>query len=322
MNMQEIVSDEFSFETSVGKTVWNIELYPKGNWKENEGYMSVYLNKKSQNREELDVKFSIRAVDVNGCEIVDHMNEDQNDDHDPMMKRIFDDEFNSWGYPNFLSQLDSEVTSRTTLTFIVEMVFTGNVKIVGGTGYTGYSNMLTAVDDELSSGIKSSYDAGKYADCIIACADKEFACHKIILSARSRVFDSMFTIDMKEKNQNRIELKDIDGKVVADMLNFIYCGQVQQLRTKAADLLPAADKYELESLRHMCESSLCDDVNTGNVIDLLVLSEMHNCPTLRSCALEFTARHKKEILDHSNWKEKLRTHVEIIADMYELLARK
>ena len=59
----------------------------------------------------------------------------------------------------------------------------------------------------------------------------------------------MFEHDMEEKKNSRVEVKDVDPDVMAEMLRFIYTGRTASLDTMAADLLAAADKYALERLK-------------------------------------------------------------------------
>ena len=61
---------------------------------------------------------------------------------------------------------------------------------------------------------------------------------------------AMFEHDMEEKKNSRVEVKDVEADVMAEMLRFIYTGRTAtSLDTMAADLLAAADKYALERLK-------------------------------------------------------------------------
>ena len=55
---------------------------------------------------------------------------------------------------------------------------------------------------------------------------------------------------MEEKKNSRVEVKDVEPEVMAELLRFIYTGKTAaNLDTMAADLLAAADKYALERLK-------------------------------------------------------------------------
>lgn len=60
----------------------------------------------------------------------------------------------------------------------------------------------------------------------------------------------MFEHDMEEKKNSRVEVKDVEPEVMAELLRFIYTGKTAaNLDNMAADLLAAADKYALERLK-------------------------------------------------------------------------
>ncbi len=102
---------------------------------------------------------------------------------------------------------------------------------------------------KLSDDFGALFDTTQFADISLVCNGREFRCHKAILVSRSTVFAAMFHHDMEESKHNRVEVKDMDSDVMADMLRFIYTGKASNLDTMAADLLAAADKYALDRLK-------------------------------------------------------------------------
>ena len=102
----------------------------------------------------------------------------------------------------------------------------------------------------LSQDVGNVFLNGKFHDCTIVCEGREFKCHKNILSGRSSVFDAMFTHDMEEKLNGRIDIIDLDGDTVYDMIIYIYSGKVAELDGKATGLLSAAEKYDLKVCCH------------------------------------------------------------------------
>ena len=63
----------------------------------------------------------------------------------------------------------------------------------------------------------------------------------------------MFANNMKETNTDRVDIEDLDPDVVCDMLLFIYTGGTPNIGKNAGDLIAAADKYQLEQLKGLCE---------------------------------------------------------------------
>ena len=113
----------------------------------------------------------------------------------------------------------------------------------------------------------------------------------------------MFEHDMEEKKNSRVEVKDVEPEVMAELLRFIYTGKTAaNLDNMAADLLAAADKYALERLKvrlmHeilfsvlftdyffpqvMCEEALCNGLTVENVCDVLILADLHSAEQLKA----------------------------------------
>ena len=118
----------------------------------------------------------------------------------------------------------------------------------------------------LSQDFGNIFTNGKFTDCSITCEGREFRCHQNILAARSSVFDAMFTHNMEEKISSRVDIIDLDSETVQDMITYIYSGKVGELDGKATGLLSAAEKYDLRELKQLCEDSLCNNINTDNVL--------------------------------------------------------
>lgn len=54
-------------------------------------------------------------------------------------------------------------------------------------------------------------------------------------------------------------------------------------------LLAAADLYNLDRLKLLCESKLCEEIKTETVATTLALAEQHHCPQLKAMCLKFVA---------------------------------
>ena len=64
-------------------------------------------------------------------------------------------------------------------------------------------------------------------DFTIRCETKEFRVHKTILCARSPVFRAIILTPMEEATKGEIFVKDVDGKTLATIINFIYTGELE-----------------------------------------------------------------------------------------------
>lgn len=92
---------------------------------------------------------------------------------------------------------------------------------------------------------------------------------------------------MIEGKMNRVKIDDVDPDVMNEMLRFIYTGKTCGIDKMADLLLAAADKYALDRLKALCEESLCNNLDVDNVVDTLVLADLHSACQLKSQAIEF-----------------------------------
>lgn len=68
-------------------------------------------------------------------------------------------------------------------------------------------------------------------------------------SARSSVFNAMFAYDdMKESQNNRVEITDVLPDVMQDLLQYIYTGTTQAIEKIPEEILQAAEKVSARRL--------------------------------------------------------------------------
>ena len=188
------------------------------------------------------------------------------------------------------------------------------------------SILVPGSNDEASAqnymeNMENIFDAGKFTDVTIVCpGGTEFQCHKAILAGRSTVFEAMFTHEMKERRDNKVDIQDTDADTLREMLVYIYSNRVRNLEGKAAKLLVAAEKYNLRELKQICEDKLCLSLNEDNMLDLLILADLHCASNLRSLALRFFSDHGKNIVSQKECKEKLSS--ELMWDIINVFVNK
>ncbi|KAL7298421.1 hypothetical protein TKK_0008212 [Trichogramma kaykai] len=117
---------------------------------------------------------------------------------------------------------------------------------------------------------------------------KEIPAHKVVLAAASPVFDAMFRHDMLEKKSQSVKMTDISYETAVEVLRYIYTGSVEnQELFQAMNLLAAADKYQLETLKSMCEQIIGSNLSTENVVDILRVADKYNLKWLEKKAVSF-----------------------------------
>ncbi|XBI78282.1 hypothetical protein VPH35_088004 [Triticum aestivum] len=122
--------------------------------------------------------------------------------------------------------------------------------------------------------------------------------HRSVLAARSPVFKAELFGAMRERAGDPIEIHDIEADVFKSLLHFIYTdslpestnvGTAQVDVVTANHLLVAADRYDIERLKLICQDKLCNHIGTKMVATSLALAEQHNCHGLKEACFEFLA---------------------------------
>ena len=138
------------------------------------------------------------------------------------------------------------------------------------------------------------------SDVTVICGGTKFECHTAFLASRSPVFKAMFSNDTKEKITNEVHIDDIKSEVMAEMLLYIYTGKTFKLaRDKmiARNLLIAADKYQLDSLKELCENRiLCHYrlLDCENYFSYLILGFEYSSK-IKRYVLDYIVRNKRKI---------------------------
>ena len=136
-----------------------------------------------------------------------------------------------------------------------------------------------------------------------------------MLSARSPVFRAMFLADMAEKNEQKVDVKDIAPEVLSEMLSFIYFGKIRRLDKFATDPLAAADQYQLDQLKSACEDHLCRNIDIENCVGFMTMGDMYQADALKKTSLQFIARNRKEVLKTKDWKESLKKNSSLMVEL-------
>ncbi|XP_065108376.1 kelch-like protein 23 [Paramisgurnus dabryanus] len=108
-----------------------------------------------------------------------------------------------------------------------------------------------------------------------------FHCHKVVLSARSSYFKLMFTLDMRERTNDIINLPCIDGATLGSLINYVYTSKVRITQSNVQSLLEAADLLQFSSVKKACENFLIRLLDIDNCLGMHSFSELHVCTALQ-----------------------------------------
>lgn len=310
-------------ENDPEKTEWHLKCYPGGKRSEYSEYIGLYLHSETRDIDFYygDVEFSI--IDVNGQKRFCYEYKDYNIAGEKAMVGLHD-------YVKRSKLLEEEdvLLPNNTLTLFFKLSLCSSPESEGGSDATECSTTLSldCLSQDLAALLNSdSPTLSKiFSDVTLVVDGKEFHAHRNILAARSSVFMAMFEHPMQESVDSRVEIVDISADVLGLFLRVLYTGKFPEDASDETFLaiLPVADKYNVASLKQICEQNLSNAISIDNACQVLVLSYLHGCENLKLKTLDFVAIHGKLIMASSEWKEIEKNYPALLAEAFRALANK
>ena len=117
---------------------------------------------------------------------------------------------------------------------------------------------------------------------------------------------TMFKIEMKESESGKVSIEDIKHETMAEMLYFIYTGLVKETALTetnvVVELLYATDKYQLATLKDICQDKLRSLLDADNAIEFLILGEKYHATKLKDSAMMEVVHNMPKIADTEDYQ--------------------
>ena len=313
-NGEKISSDGFFFWLPDGQaTNWQLDLYPRGQSQRDEGDISVFLT--SNNDHDVRVHFSLSALDPSGNKIGTKVVNEYTFSKTPSPAKL------SYGFAPLIRSSEIQgLNEQDTLTIVCEM-------IVYCPEVIAYDKQKQEdCDADLCDDFSQLFSEAEHSDVEIICGEETFACHKSILAARSPVFEAMFQVDMEEKKDNKVEIKDFSPEVIENMLQFIYCAKMpckEDSRDQISELLKAADQYDVNLLKVACDEILCISLSVENCLVSLIIADMYQAEKLKKHSMKMLVENMRTVVtkNSEDWKKCLKSHPDLTIEITEELSK-
>nr|XP_051178435.1 BTB/POZ and MATH domain-containing protein 1-like isoform X1 [Lolium perenne] len=267
----------------VGGRTWHVRYCPNGSQSNSIDFISFFLKFDDTLAEGETVKaqYKFSLLDQHGKPVLAYTKTGR--------IREFSMDGQYWGFDKFISRealeksehlKDDSFTVKVDVTVIGECHAQKISSIV-----VPPSHMYRLFGDLLSSktGIDVEFRVG----------GEMFSAHRLVLAAWSPVFRAQFYGPMKEGTTTEaICIDDMEADVFKALLSFMYADALPDMKQEeeyamTLNLLVAADRYDLERLKLLCEDKLCNHINTSSVSTILALAEQHHCHELKAACMEF-----------------------------------
>ncbi|XP_047101455.1 ankyrin-3-like [Schistocerca piceifrons] len=176
--------------------------------------------------------------------------------------------------------------------------------------------------EETSAGdLGALLDAGDGATVTLAAGGTRLVVHRAVLAARSPVFAAMFRHDMLEARSGWVQIADVEGPVLRQLVAYVYTLKAPQLPGMAPQLLAAADKYGLSGLKDACEEQVAGQLTVENAAATAVLALSHCCSGLKGAAVAFVKDHFHRVAVTRGWADAVLRHPHFVAELTRLIAQ-
>jgi len=128
--------------------------------------------------------------------------------------------------------------------------------------------------------------------------------HKVVLCARSKFFRTMLTGGLLESQQKVVEIRDIHPRVFANMVEFCYTDDVEELDGETImELLAAARLYGLDRLLGIVESVVGYSLDTHNVCGIMTTAALYSLSKLARACKFFVLSNWETVTKTEAWQE-------------------
>ncbi|XP_033228296.1 speckle-type POZ protein B-like [Belonocnema kinseyi] len=165
-------------------------------------------------------------------------------------------------------------------------------------------------------------DDESLSDVRLIAGEKKYNAHRVILAANSPVFQRIFSHQMQETLKKEVQIKEIEQDVLEEFLKYIYVRKIDKLEELAAELLIAANRYEMEELKSICERELVKKLTLENVLTYLMMADSDNGFNLKEQCFSITIKHFNEVGESGGFKELGKTYANVFQELYQEMSSK
>ncbi|KAL6908232.1 hypothetical protein ACP4OV_002402 [Aristida adscensionis] len=256
----------------IGGHSWCIGYYPDGADERNSDYIRLDLwlhhdHPFPNDGVKAGFKFSILRPDRSEEASVYNRSSEE--------RRLFTSKDPAWGFDQFIRR--TELESSTYLKddgFTIKCDVTVLMDIRAEPTLAVESPATTEQPSDLHRHLGGLLANRVGGDVTFEIGGERVMAHRCVLAARSSVFMAEFFGPMKEKLAACVRIDDMEARVFKAMLHFIYTDSLPQMdegekAAMAQHLLVAADRYNMERLKRMCENMLRNYIDTKHSGDYI-----------------------------------------------------
>ena len=137
--------------------------------------------------------------------------------------------------------------------------------------------------EAMSKGVEGMWLKQRYTDVVLKVGGKAYNCHRVLLGSLSNYFKELFM----QETDKIVEVKDIDNETFEAVLQYIYAGRNEQVKSNCRAVLKAAVRFDIPCLQYQCESILKTRLSPDTCISIWRLAARHGCSSLAKKSLNY-----------------------------------
>ncbi|XP_059785048.1 kelch-like protein 30 isoform X3 [Balaenoptera ricei] len=126
---------------------------------------------------------------------------------------------------------------------------------------------------DMLDGLRRLRSQPKLADVTLLVGGRELPCHRGLLALSSPYFHAMFAGDFAESFSARVELRDLEPAVVAQLVDFVYTGRLTITQGNVEALTRTAARLHFPAVQKVCGRYLQQQLDATNCLGICEFGE-------------------------------------------------
>jgi speckle-type POZ protein len=169
------------------------------------------------------------------------------------------------------------------------------------------------------------YDNEAYSDVVLSVGQSRIHAHKLVLSAHSNYFATMFNSDFRESKQEVVTIQD-DESHFKQMIKIFYTNDTSELNfDMAMHLIVLANKYLVDDLILTCQKIILENMTVDNCLDVLLVADSIASKQFRNRCASYISTNIKSVIATPRWEtlkaQRPDLFIEVAAKMVEKVGK-
>lgn len=132
----------------------------------------------------------------------------------------------------------------------------------------------------------------------------------------------MFANTKTKENQEKVVTIDgMEAEVVEELLTYLHTGEIREFSNYLSELINAAEKYQLDRLKALCEEALYEELNIENSVWTLTIADLYKASQLKLATISFIKTHINAVMELDDYKSLKKSNPLLICEILESVCR-